>query len=106
MLSALSLPEPRPHSWRKSPGAPLLSRTPSIETLGSQPLTVAPLAPVPPFVISGGPLAIPPGVSRPLTIDLPPVPGCHLVTLELATNDPARPIVPRSEEHTPELQSP
>ena len=77
-----------------SPGEPILSRTLAIENVGSQPLTIAPLAPVPPFVISGGPLEIPPGGSRPLTIDLPPVPGCHLVTLELATNDPARPIVP------------
>lgn len=77
-----------------SPGEAIAARAIAIENVGSQPLTIAPPAPVPPFVVRGGPLEIPPGDTRSLTIDLPPVPGCHLVVLELATNDPDRPIVP------------
>ncbi len=76
-----------------APGNPIPSRSLVIENTGSQPLAINTPTPAPPFLISGGPLEIPPGQTRSLEIVLPPVTGCHLSTLELSTNDPARPVV-------------
>ena len=76
-----------------APGNSIPVRTLAIENTGSQPLVINTPASAPPFLISGGPLEIPPRQTRSLEITLPPVTGCHLSTLELSTNDPARPVV-------------
>ncbi len=76
------------------PGESIQARALDLRNVGSELLVVDPGKPAPPFHVTGGSLEIPPGEQRTLLIDLAPVAGCHLSTLELATNDPLQPVVP------------
>jgi len=65
-----------------------------ISNAGSgRPLQVTAAVPSLPFGLTTSSLSVPPGQSRPLHVTFDPrgISGCHLETLQLATNDPQRP---------------
>ena len=74
------------------PGGPVPTRMLTLQNVGRQSLSVIPGNPSPPFLLDGGPLTIPPGEERSLSVSLGPETGCHLSTLELTTNDPFQPV--------------